>query len=692
MRGTLLLALLIAGCAGDKDTDGDGFTGADDCDESDAAIHVDAVESCDGVDNDCDGGIDDADPEGPSGSSELFTDADLDGFGGTSLGNLCTVPAGAVLEAGDCDDSTDAVNPDAAEICDGEDNNCDGLADEEDPSIDPASLARYYADSDADGYGSAAGFLDACMMPAGYVDDSTDCDDADFDRNPGHAEVCDGKDNNCDVATGLLVDDQDPALDTSTAQSGYLDSDLDGYGDPATEVVLCTLSGDVVANDADCNDASDAAYPGAPEICDGIDNDCDTFTDDGVWWNTAWTYRQTFTVTGGAEDVVAPIIVFDFDADSALNGLGDSSGLTPDGIRVVSQDCASGNVEIPSEFIDAYTGLLESGDGTSPVGDGVGSVVFRYDEDGNLGSRDTLAAGETRTFAVYFTSNNTAASAPTARPSVNVATVTKSGPVLHPNLVTIDNGLVSVTLDHSVGGVVTDLHAPSKPSVGDQSSNVYGNGVYFAPAGGGPTGSWASANLDTTGILTVQHEGPLTTIVDADGRTANVEGGIDYRYRTIVFLGRQEIYSKVFFQTSRGSHIGPQAASWSQAVRPWQLDNNPLISGGGGAGTRDGAYRWTQASYGNNSYGLWLGWVTPPASLAAPTTDGAGRWLALAGQDYDPNPSGTETNVLIGTTLLNDHVVMLWPYVGSTVVSKISFLELLDPKTVTLGGATAYAP
>ena len=68
------------------------------------------------------------------------------------------------------------------------------------------------------------------------------------------------------------------------------------------------------------------------------------------------------------------------------------------------------------------------------------------------------------------------------------------------------------------------------------------------------------------------------------------------------------------------------------------------------------------------------------------------RWLALAGQDYDPNPSGTETNVLIGTTLLNDHVVMLWPYVGSTVVSKISFLELLDPKTVTLGGATAYAP
>jgi hypothetical protein len=119
---------------------------------------------------------------------------------------------------GDCDDGNAAVNPEAEEICDGVDNNCDSilLADE--------------VDSDYDGWHVCAG----------------DCDDTNGAINPGAAELCDGLDNNCDEA----IPDND-------------DADQDGY-------TLCT---------GDCDDAVSQVNPGRPEICDGYDNDCDLLVD-----------------------------------------------------------------------------------------------------------------------------------------------------------------------------------------------------------------------------------------------------------------------------------------------------------------------------------------------------------------------------------------------------------------------------
>ncbi len=915
MRSSLILAaMLLVGCA-TKDADGDGFSGTDDCDDTNALVNSTAAEICDGIDNDCDGAVDDEDPDGATDATLAYSDVDLDGYGGVEIGTSCTAPVGAVRVGGDCDDvngdlnpgavevcdgvdnncddlvdaddpnfdssvvvlayadadtdgfgdpntsvdactapagyvadSTDcndadiAINPDAAEVCDGVDNNCDTLFDADDPLVDLTTTGTYYADVDNDGFGSAIDFQESCSVPVGYVVDSTDCDDADFERNPGAPEICDGKDNNCDVAAGLLIDDADPLLDQSTAQlqyvdadgdgfgpedtlfvactvnlgntlvpgdcddadpdrspnaaevcdgkdnncdaagliddadpafdastvlTGYLDDDADGYGldgsaftactlppgtvasagdcddadfnrnpgaaevcdgqdnncdaaslvddaDPALDLstalsgfqdadadgygniavpyLQCALPADAVASSDDCDDAVNAVNPGAAEICDGFDNNCDGVVDQGVWWDSQWAYRQTFTVTGGATALEAPMITLDFDGGAALTQLGDASGLTPDGVRVASDDCAAGVFEVPSEFIEEFTGLLESGDGTSAPDDGVGTVVFRYDEDGDLSTRETLDVGETRTFSLYFTSTAKNATAPTARPALTGARITKVGPQLHPNQLTVDNGLVSVTFDRALGGLVSSLAAAGKPSVGDQTSTLVGNGAYFGPLGGGALASWASATFDTSGILTVVHEGPLVTIVDDYGRTFNDYGGLDFHYVTIVFQGREEVYSKVLFQTSRFSHIGPQGASWSQAVRPWQIDNVANIASGGGAGTRDGGYLWTQASYGANQYGLWLGWVTPPASLATPTTDGTGRYLALAGQDFDPAPAVRETNLQRGTTLLNDHVIMAWPYVGTTNGTKLTFLELLQPRNVTIGAASAYAP
>ena len=244
-----------------------------DCDDNNDAIHPGVIEICDGIDNNCNGSTD----EGLT-IYTYFRDADGDGYGNASVTkDTCTtnLPMGYVDNNGDCDDTNAAIHPGAVEICDGIDNNCSGSTDE------GLTIYTYFRDADGDGYGNASVTKDTCTinLPLGYVDNNGDCDDTNAAVHPGAVEICDGIDNNCSGST-------DEGL---TIYTYFRDADGDGYGNALMTMDTCTLNlpAGFVDNNGDCDDNNDAINPGAAEICDGIDNNCNGLMDDGI---TIFTY------------------------------------------------------------------------------------------------------------------------------------------------------------------------------------------------------------------------------------------------------------------------------------------------------------------------------------------------------------------------------------------------------------------
>ena len=160
------------GGGGGTDADGDGYTtDGGDCDDGNASVHPGAHEAPDGVDNDCDGQVD-----------EGTTNSDDDGDGYSEAD-------------GDCDDVHDDVYPGAPEIADHVDNDCDGHVDE----------GTNVHDDDGDGYSEMDG----------------DCDDDNVHSYPGATEIGDGLDNDCD---GEIDESMDPTDDDG---DGYSEADGD---------------------------------------------------------------------------------------------------------------------------------------------------------------------------------------------------------------------------------------------------------------------------------------------------------------------------------------------------------------------------------------------------------------------------------------------------------------------------------
>ncbi|MDP2317349.1 MAG: MopE-related protein [Pseudomonadota bacterium] len=235
-----------------------------DCDDTVSTVSPAGTEVCDGVDQDCDGTADDSAVD----RDTYWLDADGDTYGGPTSTLSCDTPVGYVADATDCDDGDATVSPAGIETCDDVDQDCDGAVDED--AVDPAT---WFADADADGFGDPGTTALGCIVPDGYVDDASDCDDAAAAVNPTAIEVCNEVDDDCDGTIDISVAD---------GFTAYADTDGDGFGDPAAPFIVCALQDGFVMDATDCDDTDAGAHPGAAEVANGRDDDCDGRADNGL--------------------------------------------------------------------------------------------------------------------------------------------------------------------------------------------------------------------------------------------------------------------------------------------------------------------------------------------------------------------------------------------------------------------------
>jgi len=270
-------------CGMEADDDGDGWYEGQDCDDGNNEVWPGAPELCDPLDRDCDG-----EPfQGATDTSTWYVDRDGDGHGDPNSTVSACQDEGFLEDNTDCDDGNSTVHPNALEICDQIDNNCDGLIDDADPNLDPGATTRWFIDADGDGLGSPDLTAETCLPPSGYQLTDLDCDDSNPAIHPSQVEICDGIDNDCDGA----IDDEDPNVYLGTAPLWYLDADNDSFGGMnGVIVVACAAGPGMVSNNDDCDDSNDLVSPAATEICDGIDNDCEGSTDVGAGDATTWYF------------------------------------------------------------------------------------------------------------------------------------------------------------------------------------------------------------------------------------------------------------------------------------------------------------------------------------------------------------------------------------------------------------------
>jgi hypothetical protein len=268
----------------DPDDDNDIDPDIVDCSPFNPNIHHFAPEICNGVDDNCAGGVDE---EGASGCDTWYYDADGDSYGANT-------PPGGVLQtrcfcgstglyratqAGDCDDGSAEISPGAIEVCNGLDDNCDSFTD----PLGSQGGTLFYKDIDGDGFGNSGDSQIACAPSGKYTaTQGGDCNDNNVNVKPSAAEVCNGTDDNCDGAT-------DPD-GSSGCSLRYIDNDGDGYGGGAS-VCRCSVSAPYTATNAsDCCDSDNRVKPGqgnyytSSSNCGTWDYNCNGAIEKG--WNS----------------------------------------------------------------------------------------------------------------------------------------------------------------------------------------------------------------------------------------------------------------------------------------------------------------------------------------------------------------------------------------------------------------------
>ncbi len=341
-----------------------------DCDDADVNSSPDGAEVCDGFDNDCNGYTDD----NASDEATWFLDNDGDGYGDDSqVTSSCDTPPGSwASEGGDCDDRNASLSPGEPEECDGIDNDCDDSVDEE-----PVDGVTVWTDADGDGYGDPATETTVGVAGGeGLVEDSGDCDDSVATAYPGSTETeqpFDGIDQDCDGNDFCTDLDCDGLLDVVVPWFGV--------DEIQSRAAMLLLSGGVRFHESDV-ELGENAFTGAavsedfdgdgyPDVILGV-----AATEEGDISSVSRLLFGPFVEDGGTVEPsgeleldsagAGKIAMGDFDADGAI-------------------DLVLGGIDAESTQVDVFYGVA-SGSGEAGLSIGTSVVtaleVADLDQDG----------------------------------------------------------------------------------------------------------------------------------------------------------------------------------------------------------------------------------------------------------------------------------------------------------------------
>jgi hypothetical protein len=304
-------------------------------------------------------------------------------------------------------------------------------------------------------------------------------------------------------------------------------------------------------------------------------------------------------------------------------------------------------------------------------GDGVGTLAFIHDLDGDLSTPDTLGVGESHRYALYFTT--TRRSQGTILPAVwptDIVT-TNAG---------IQNATATAVIDGARGGMLDAFTWNGSPVLTSQAGSCCGNGMYmYFPPG------WLDPQDEVADLVEVLADGPIVGAVRSSGTRTVLENGIPvgaYTYDAVYWLvtGRRELY----YSTTQRTLIDTISQHPDEVVdgfRPWESRQQQLAATGQLSYQQDIGQGW--ASVTAPAWGIAFALSHPPTyltELANPLLRANGQpfvdYFAVLGNDWLPGPLGTPYTVPADTLYYNSVDFVIWPYAGQLAGTRDEMLEV----------------